>query len=65
MEQLETAIQSLPARQREAFTCRYLLKMSIQDTAAAMDCSEGTVKSSCAAAWETIRGKMGVDHGNV
>jgi RNA polymerase sigma-70 factor (ECF subfamily) len=63
-EQLEAAIGSLPPRQREAFTCRYLLKMSIQDTAGAMDCSEGTVKSSCAAAWETIRRRMGVEHGN-
>lgn len=49
------AIDHLPPRQREAIACRYLRRMSIRETAQAMGCAEGTVKSSVAAALERLR----------
>ena len=62
IQRFRQAVAKLPERQREAFTCRYFLKMSIEDTCKAMDCAEGTVKSACASACENIRGKMGVEY---
>ena len=58
MEQLRylmEAVTGLPARQREAIACRYLRRMSIRETAEAMGCAEGTVKSAVAAALERLR----------
>ena len=54
-EPLTQAIQRLPPRQREAIACRYLRQMSIRQTAEAMDCAEGTVKSAVSAALERLR----------
>ena len=58
LHRLAAAIEALPPRQREAFACRYLLEMSIRDTAGAMACAEGTVKAATAAAVETLRQKL-------
>ncbi len=52
---LAAAIGRLPARQREAVVCRYLRRMSVHDTAAAMGCAEGTIKAAVAAALENLR----------
>ncbi len=52
---LASAIDRLPARQREALVCRYLRRMSVRDTAAGMGCAEGTVKAAVAAALENLR----------
>jgi RNA polymerase sigma-70 factor (ECF subfamily) len=52
---LTQAIDRLPPRQREAIACRYLRQMSIRQTAAAMGCAEGTVKSAVSAALERLR----------
>jgi RNA polymerase sigma factor (sigma-70 family) len=49
------AVKGLPPRQREAIACRYLRRMSIRETAAAMDCAEGTVKSAVASALQRLR----------
>ena len=48
--EIETEIQELPARQREAFLMRYWEDMDVAETAAAMGCSEGSVKTHCSRA---------------
>jgi RNA polymerase sigma-70 factor (ECF subfamily) len=48
--QIEAEIQKLPARQREAFVMRYWEDMDVAETAAAMGCSEGSVKTHCSRA---------------
>lgn len=56
-EAIETAIKQLPARQREAFLMRYWEEMDVAETAAAMGCSEGSVKTHCFRAVQTL-GKL-------
>ncbi len=51
---IENEIARLPARQREAFLMRYWEDMDIAETAAAMGCSEGSVKTHCSRAVHTL-----------
>ncbi len=50
LREIETEIQQLPARQREAFLMRYWEDMDVAETAAAMGCSQGSVKTHCSRA---------------
>lgn len=52
--EIEKEIQELPARQREAFLMRYWEEMDVAETAAAMGCSEGSVKTHCFRAIQTL-----------
>jgi RNA polymerase sigma-70 factor (ECF subfamily) len=52
---LAAAIAALPARQREAVACRFLRRMSVRQTAAAMGCAEGTVKATVFSALANLR----------
>jgi RNA polymerase sigma-70 factor (ECF subfamily) len=51
---LEKAIESLPARQREAFLLRYWEEMDVTETAKVMGCSEGSVKTHCSRATHAL-----------
>ena len=51
---IETEIQLLPARQREAFLMRYWEEMDVAETAAAMGCSQGSVKTHCSRATHAL-----------
>lgn len=51
---IEEEIRKLPSRQREAFMLRYWEDMDVAETAAAMGCSEGSVKTHCSRATHSL-----------
>lgn len=51
---IDAEIKKLPARQREAFLMRYWEDMDVAETAAAMGCSEGSVKTHCSRATHAL-----------
>lgn len=56
---IELEIKELPNRQREAFLMRYWEEMDVAETAEAMGCSEGSVKTHCSRAVHALSKALG------
>jgi RNA polymerase sigma-70 factor (ECF subfamily) len=54
LREIEAEILELPARQREAFLMRYWEELDVAETAVAMGCSEGSVKTHCSRAVQAL-----------
>jgi RNA polymerase sigma-70 factor (ECF subfamily) len=56
--QMKSFLQTLPDRQREAIVLRFFEELSVEQTAAAMNCAVGTVKATVHQALRALRQKM-------
>ncbi len=52
-------LAELPPRRRAVIVLRYFCDLSVEDTALALDCSTGTVKSQTSRALDTLRARLG------
>jgi RNA polymerase sigma-70 factor (sigma-E family) len=58
-EAVLAALRELPPKQRAAVVLRYLDDLPVGEVAAALDCSEGTVKSNAARGLDRLRAVLG------
>ncbi|WP_306211725.1 SigE family RNA polymerase sigma factor [Actinoplanes sp. RD1] len=58
-DELVAALRSLPKGQRAVVVLRFLDDLSIEDTAEALGCSAGNVKSQCSRGLATLRELLG------
>jgi RNA polymerase sigma factor (sigma-70 family) len=59
-EELLAALAQLSPGDREAIACRYFLELSEEETAAALGCARGTVKSRLSRALDRLRARIEV-----
>jgi len=59
-DRLRAVLADLPQRQREALVLRFFEDLSVQDTAAAMNCAPGTVKATVHQALRELKQRLGV-----
>jgi RNA polymerase sigma-70 factor (ECF subfamily) len=57
-EKLHAVLADLPERQREAIVLRFFEELSVEETAGAMNCAEGTVKATVHQALRSLRQKL-------
>lgn len=60
-DELETALAELPPGMRAAVVFRHVHELSVAETAAALNCSEGNVKSQTARGLERLRAALAPD----
>jgi RNA polymerase sigma-70 factor (sigma-E family) len=59
-DEIVTALATLPPRQRATIALRFWLELSVEETAAELGVSPGTVKSQTAKALASLRDRLGI-----